>query len=70
VEVSSDIPIPPSRRQQNWPFDQMEKGDSFPIPEGESKRCRNAACAYQRTHPGVRFIVRQTLGGYRAWRVE
>lgn len=58
MKIEKNVPVPPERDRQIWPFAQMEVGDSFAIDPSKARAVRNAACQYQMKHEGTRFIVR------------
>jgi len=79
-EIEHNIPIPrpqkPRGTNVEFPWDQMEKGDSFlvvaPRPDQNlSQRLRNACSIQKRCHhKDWEFSVRWTEGGYRVWRTK
>lgn len=86
IEVEKGIPIPINPhlnkyRQFEYPFEQMEIGDSFFIafkPESEydtTKKLRDRVANQARRYnknvdSNFRFIVHQVPKGARCWRVE
>jgi len=55
-----------------YPFEQMEVGDSFFVPESAEVRrsnFSNSASSYGK-RTGKKFTVRKVEGGWRCWRVE
>lgn len=71
MDIEKGIPIPGANPQRVWPFDKLEVGDSFLIPEKMERRARNAASAYQRDHAGVKLTIRKVEGNrWRLWRVS
>lgn len=66
IRVDKDVPIP-----KRYPFEQMEVGDSFAVPEGINRtRVSVAAMRYGREHK-MKFTVRQMPDrSLRCWRVE
>ena len=63
--IDKGIPLP-----KRYPFDQMEVGDSFAVPEGINRtRVSVAAMRYGRDH-GMKFTVRQMPDrSLRCWRI-
>jgi hypothetical protein len=70
MKIEKGIPLPNTRAHQRWPFREMEVGDSFSVPLGDNRRVRNAACAFERANPGVKFTVRKLDGEHRVWRIS
>jgi hypothetical protein len=72
-KIEQGIEIPPRRSGAlKYPFDQMNVGDSFFIPEDSSVKpanVSNSAQAYGK-QTGRKFTVRRVEGGYRCWRTE
>lgn len=66
LRIDKGIPLP-----KRYPFDQMEVGDSFAVPEGISRtRVSIAAMRYGRDHK-MKFTVRQMPDrSLRCWRVK
>lgn len=67
MQVDLNIPLPPPRKQEAWPFKWMKVGESFAVPRALHRKARNAACAYQRSNPGVKFTIRKE--GHDSWRM-
>jgi len=67
-EIEKGIPLP-ARPNKVYPFDQMEVGDSFLIPD-HKYRAVQAAASRAGKCSGKRFTVRNTKEGYRCWRIE
>ncbi len=66
--VERGVPIPPLRNPKKYPWDSMDIGDSFFIPNIKS----NAAGAYSahRAKMGEKHTVRTVDGGVRIWRIK
>lgn len=68
VPIDKDIPMPVTTRGQQYPWKQMEIGDSFlavvKTSSNLSKMKKQAELDY-----GVKFITRTTSEGVRVWRV-
>jgi hypothetical protein len=67
----------PTKRRNKFPFDQMEIGDSFLVPNSEftdSSNVRqniyNAATAYKAKQPDFKCSVKLVDDGMRVWRVK
>lgn len=66
MKIEKGVPIPTGSRI-DWPFDQMEVGDSLEIPADIGpRRAKNAASSYERTH-NWKFAIRKT--GENTWRL-
>jgi hypothetical protein len=64
VKIEKGRPIP-----RNYPFDKMEVGDSFLIPEYMRHESVYMAAMRYRKKTGKKFAVRRTADGYCCWRV-
>lgn len=64
--IESNVPPPAGR--YTYPLGKMKPGDSF-WTEIKGRTLSNAVYAYMRTHPGVKFTIRQERNGYRCWRL-
>ena len=66
MKVEKHIPIP-----MKYPFDQMELGDSFLIPQTVKRQTVSiAALRYGNKH-GMKFTTRKMSdGSYRCWRIK
>ena len=73
-EIEKGMPIPEiqrPRRPINYPWKEMQIGDSFFIPLGVTTRNAIALSAeYQGRTTEKRFTIRTVEGGVRVWRVE
>jgi hypothetical protein len=65
VKIEKGRPIP-----RNYPFDKMEVGDSFLIPEYMRHESVYMAAMRDRKKTGKKFAVRRTADGYCCWRLE
>ena len=66
-EIQKEIPLPPQfKRQNKYPWNEMEIGDSFLAPHngGLSASCR------MQSRNGKEFISRIECRGTRVWRVK
>lgn len=69
MKIEKGIPIPSIAAVNRWPFDAMEVGDSIAVPAGANRRAKNAACSFERSHPGVKFSIRKVgKDEWRLWR--
>jgi hypothetical protein len=66
-EIEKGIPIPTARRKwDDYPFDEMEIGESFFVPGSTS----TAIAAVGNRHKPKRFTARKENDGVRVWRIE
>lgn len=67
VIIEKGIPIPSIKgNDPNYPFADMEVGDSFLCPIENVKNCSSAANRYGARHPPYRFTMRKN----RIWRTK
>lgn len=70
-KIEHSVPLPAT---SIYPFDAMEKGDSFFISTSNIKLTRNrvgaAACKFASKYMGVKFTVHAVPGGVRVWRIK
>ena len=69
IEVEINIPIPPEKKRNVYPYKVMEVGDSFFVPMGKIQIVCNAN---YRTGKALckKFIARKDEEGVRVWRTE
>ena len=69
IEVEKNIPIPPEKKRNVYPYKSMEVGESFFIPTGKIQIVCNAN---YRTGKQLnkKFIARKDKEGVRVWRTE
>ena len=69
IEVEKNIPIPPEKKRNVYPYKVMECGESFFIPPGKIQIVCNAN---YRTGKQLnkKFIARKDKEGVRVWRTE
>lgn len=68
-EIEKDVPLPTIKHGKKYPWEQMDVGDSFFVPEvKQSLMGTNAAHNTRMT--GRRYTTRKENGGVRVWRVE
>ena len=69
IEVEKNIPIPPEKKLNVYPYKVMECGESFFIPQGKIQIVCNAN---YRTGKQLnkKFIARKDKEGVRVWRTE
>jgi len=71
VPIDRDIPIPVPRGGSvcKWPFDKLEIGDSFIVPNSVIE-CLSFTTEANKRYGPRRFISRQVSGGRRFWRIQ
>jgi hypothetical protein len=68
-EIEKGIPIKSGTGR--FPFEQMEVGDSFLVPDGDcSRQAVSAAIVRQHKRSDKRFVTRAAKDGRRVWRVQ
>lgn len=68
ISIDKNVPLPPPRANHNkYPWNIMQVGDSFIIPQESHSAYSNAYRASERYAP-KRFVCRQVKEGYRIWR--
>jgi hypothetical protein len=80
IRIDKGVPLPSGLSKSpnhDWPFHQLEVGDSFfiPYPDGDKAmriRVSAAAQAAERNKraAGKKFATRAVPGGARVWRVQ
>lgn len=71
MKVEKHIPLPPIRQEYaNYPFEEMEVGDSFFVPDmdGIMAHRLQVQISYQRHRSDKRFTSRRVADGVRVWR--
>lgn len=72
-EIRKDIPLWHNERvggrKAIYPWNKLEVGDSFFVPNIPVKRVSSAASAAARSRSGVKYAVRTENDGARVWRV-
>jgi hypothetical protein len=69
-EIEDGVPMPNPRRNSKYPFDRMQVGQSFSVPEADANSMRVAA-RYHASKTGAKFSVRHDNDNntYRCWGV-
>jgi len=68
--IEKNVPLPPKKRRQKYPFGEMKVGESFGFPLGDRQRVGFAACIYGKRN-NKKFSIRKLKDGtYRVWRIE
>lgn len=68
IKIEKGVPRPQGRTTRTYPFEQMNVGDSFLLPEGGSLTARAGLYTIAKRH-GQKIAVRKTDDGVRVWRV-
>jgi hypothetical protein len=68
-EITSAVPIPAPRVRNNYPYEQLQVGESFWVPIVAMQPLCNANRRNGK-RLGRRFVCRRDDGGVRVWRVE
>lgn len=69
-KIEKNVPAPTKRgRTSDFPFAQMNTGDSFVVPASDAMRLQ-AATSYQHKVSERRFSVRREGENYRCWRMS
>lgn len=84
IKIEKSVPMPPQNHRgatgakNFYPFDRMEVGDSFAIPNGfigptgrrvTQHSLSSAAYKYGKDH-NKQYAIRKVDGGIRVWRVK
>ena len=69
IVIDKNIPKPIGRMRHNYPFEQMEIGDSFLAPEHDGKKVGIAMYAHSKL-TGKKFTRRTLPEGVRCWRIK
>jgi hypothetical protein len=70
--IESNVPVPETRGRSTglqFPFEQMQIGDSFFLEKEKIATARTAADSYRKRHPEWDFTTRKDGEGCRLWRV-
>ena len=68
--VESDVPITARKTRVTYPFNKMEPGDSFAIPDEDAKSVSGAAWRWGKAHHAKFAVRKDAAGRYRCWRVS
>ena len=67
-EIEKGVPLPEEKKKHNYPYEDLQVGESFFVPDGNM----NLLCNYNRVR-GKRlerkFVCRKEGKGIRVWRV-
>lgn len=68
-KIEKDVPLSPRYRHGNYPYRDMQVGDSFFVPD---KAPRHISHSYTRAGYalGFKFSARKVDGGCRVWRIK
>jgi hypothetical protein len=68
-EITSAVPVPDGKVRHNYPYEDLQVGESFHVPGGNM----NVLCNYNRIRGkrmGRKFVCRREGDGIRVWRIE
>lgn len=68
-EIDKNLPLPKERVRGNYPYKEMEVGDSFHVPLGKMQVILNANYRASK-QLGWKFIARKDDKGVRVWRIS
>jgi hypothetical protein len=66
-KIEKNLPFKKVKKYTNYPFDLMEEGDSFWVPEGEVHRARCAAYYWGKRND-IEVYTASEKDGVRIWR--
>ena len=67
IEIEKNIPIPPEKRRNVYPYKDMDIGESFVVPSAKIQIVCNANYRAGKVS-GKKFIARREGDGVRVWR--
>jgi hypothetical protein len=67
--IERGIPAPADGRKSQYPFDEMEPGDSFFIPGMKSSAEISSSVSYRKNRYQEKYVCRAVEGGLRVWRI-
>ena len=69
ITIEKNIPIPPEKKRNVYPYKVLEVGESFFVPTGKIQIVCNANYRTGK-QLGKKFIARKESEGVRVWRTE
>ena len=69
IQIEKNIPLPPEKKRNTYPYKQMDIGESFLVSEGKMQIVCNANYRPSKAM-GMKFIARKEGNGVRVWRIE
>jgi hypothetical protein len=69
IEIEKNIPIPPEKKRNVYPYKIMDIGESFVIPQAKIQIVCNANYRAGKAS-GKKFIARREGDGVRVWRTS
>jgi len=69
INIQKNIPIPPEKKRNVYPYKDMEIGESFFVPTGKIQIVCNANYRTGK-QLGKKFIARKENEGVRVWRTK
>jgi hypothetical protein len=70
VVIEKGIPLPGRERRKKYPFEGMEVGDSFFVPDVSVMLLHAHARRYMPRRFTCRTVVESDVKGIRVWRIE
>lgn len=71
IKIDKNVAVPAVRLKcTDWPFNEMEVGDSFQIPDGIDRYRLTYAASQNGKRTGKKFSVRKYNGTIRCWRIK
>jgi len=69
MQIDTGVPLPDLARHE-YPFSQMNVGDSFAAPKAQANNVRTAALRYKKATPLWDYTTRIDATTIRLWRTE
>lgn len=69
IQIEKNIPLPPEKKRNTYPYKSMDIGESFLVTEGKMQIVCNANYRASKAM-GMKFIARKEGNGVRVWRIE
>ena len=70
IKIEKGIPMPAPYVRKRFPFDDMEVGDSFFVPDATPRSIAGSVSQARKRLPGRMFNCRRVDGGTRVWRLQ
>jgi hypothetical protein len=70
--LTDAVPAPagPAQGNRRYPFDDMEVGDSFTLPQDRKRSMQSSVALFRRKFPARRFTWRTEGDRLRVWRTD
>ena len=69
ITIDNNVPLPPEKKRNVYPYKDMDVGDSFLIQDGKIQIVCNANYRASKA-TGMKFIARRDGNGVRVWRIQ